>query len=90
MKLIFHIVLYFFIALMVLQNHLFIALVATIIFTYRVGALWLLPLSFCIDGYFGAFAAMPIFSMFATGWYVLSEFIRPQLTLQFKPYETTA
>lgn len=81
--------LYFLIALMVLQDYLLIALFFTILYTYRVGAVWLIPLGFAIDGYYGAFFELPLFSMLATGWYVISECVRPQLIMQHESYEKT-
>lgn len=85
-----NIILFVLIALLVVHNFLLLALFVTALFSYRAGAVWLLPLAFAIDGYFGAFHALPLFSMFAAGWYVLTEFIRPQLMLQRNSYETTS
>lgn len=90
MNLFINIILFILIALFVVHNYLLFALILTALFSYRAGAIWLLPLAFAIDGYFGAFHELPLFSMFATGWYVLTEFIRPQLMLQFQSHETTA
>lgn len=90
MNLVLNIILFMLIALLVVHNFLLLALFLTALFSYRAGAVWLLPLAFAIDGYFGAFHALPLFSMFAAGWYVLTEFIRPQLMLQRNSYETTS
>lgn len=78
------IILYFIIALLVTQNHLWVAAFAVGVFTFRVGAVWLIPLAMCIDGYFGAFYTMPYFSIGASFWYVASEFIKPRLILQYE------
>ena len=86
MKLAINIFLYIFIALMMLQNHLIFATVGIVLFTFRCGAVWLLPLAFAIDGYFGAFYAIPYITIAACAWYVVSEFIRPQLLLQYETY----
>lgn len=90
MKLFLNIILFLLIALLVVHNFLLLALIVTVFFSYRAGAIWLLPLAFAVDGYFGAFYELPLFSMFAAGWYVLIEFIRPQLMLQLQSYETTS
>lgn len=77
-------ILYFTIALLVMHNHLLLAAFATIMFTFRIGAIWLIPLAICIDGYFGAFYTMPFFSIGALLWYAVSEFIKPRLILQYE------
>ena len=87
MNFLFNISLYILILLLVLQNHLVFGFLLVIVFTYRVGALWLLPLGFLIDGYFGAFANIPYMSITAIGWYVLSEFVRPKLLVHYRGYE---
>lgn len=84
MKFLITIFLYFAIALLVTQNHLWLAAGATALFTFRIGAVWLIPLAIFIDGYFGAFYTTPIFSIAASLWYVASEFIKPQLILQYE------
>ena len=76
--------LYIVIALLVVQNHLFIAGLLAVWFTYRVGAVWLIPLAICIDGFFGAFYHVPLFSVVMAFWYLVSELIRPALILQPK------
>lgn len=79
--------LYLFIAFMILQNQIFIACIAILWFTFRCGAVWLLPLAFVIDGYFGAFEHVPVITLCACAWYVLSEFVRPRLLVQYESYE---
>jgi hypothetical protein len=56
-----------------------------VFFTYRVGAIWLIPLAICIDGFFGAFYHVPLFSIITTVWYLVSELVRPALVLQAEP-----
>lgn len=90
MKLAVNILLYIFIAFMVLQSHLFVAGIAVVLFTYRCGAGWLVPLAFMIDGYFGAFYHIPVISMVTCVWFFVSELIRPRLLLQFEGYEKTS
>ena len=81
---------YFLIAVMVVQNHLVIAFALVLLFTFRQGALLLIPLAFFIDGYFGAFATIPTITLFTITWYAVSEFVRPQLLMQYKAYGETA
>ncbi|MBP6923954.1 MAG: hypothetical protein KBC62_01100 [Candidatus Pacebacteria bacterium] len=72
---------------MVMQNHLIVGFLLVVVFTFRVGALLLIPLAVFIDGYFGAFYSVPMITMVAILWYVASEFVRPQLLMQYKRYE---
>ena len=90
MKLFIAFVLYFFIALTVTQNQLIVAALLALWFTARVGAVWLLPLAFLLDGYFGAFAEIPYITLVACIWYVISEYIRPRLIVQSDSYEKVA
>ena len=90
MKLFIAFVLYFFIALTVTQNQLIVAALLALWFTVRVGAVWLLPLAFLLDGYFGAFAEIPYITLVACIWYVISEYIRPRLIVQSDSYEKVA
>lgn len=80
---------YFFIAVMVVQNHLIIAGVLVLFFTFRRGAVLLIPLAFAIDSYFGAFATMPVITLGTIAWYALSAIVRPQLLMQYKAYGKT-
>jgi vacuolar-type H+-ATPase subunit I/STV1 len=82
MKLLAYFLLYILIALLIIQNQLLLAGLLVLLFTYYVNAVWLIPLGFFIDGYFGAFAAVPVFSIIVISWYAFSEFIRPRLRLQ--------
>jgi len=68
---------YFLISWSILQNLLLITLFLVAAFTLRFGALWLVPLAILVDGYFGAFSAVPMFSFIAVGWYIVSELLRP-------------
>ncbi len=87
MKFFLNCVLFILIALMVMQNHLIVGFLLVVVFTFRVGALLLIPLAVFIDGYFGAFYSVPMITMVAILWYVASEFVRPQLLMQYKRYE---
>lgn len=74
-------ILYLLIIIATLQNVLVFALFFVTLFTLRFDPIYLFPLAVLIDGYFGAFASTPIFSLFIIGWYVLSLVIRPALRL---------
>ncbi len=82
MKLLGYIALYGLIALFAVQNQLLLAVFLVLLFTYYLNAVWLIPLAFLIDGYFGAFFIVPVFSIFSVVWYVASEFLKPRLRLQ--------
>ncbi len=90
MRLFITLVLYFLIALMIIENQIAIAVLLAGWFTFRVGAVWLIPLAFLLDGYFGAFSDVPYISLIACAWYVISEYIRPRLIVQSHSYEKVA
>jgi hypothetical protein len=83
-------VIYVLLAILAMQNHLFLAFLLVLVFTFRRGALALVPLAFAIDAYFGAFQSVPSFTLFMIAWYTMSEFVRPQLLMQYKSYGETA
>jgi hypothetical protein len=89
MKLFVNIFLYLTIAFLLLQNYLLIAGLFVLIFTYRAGAVWLIPLAFCLDGYFGAFYSVPYITLASLIWYGVSGFARPRLIMQHKDYGQT-
>jgi hypothetical protein len=82
MKLLAYFLLYISIALLVIQNQLLLAGLLALLFTYYLSAVWLIPLGFLIDGYFGAFASVPVFSIITILWYACFEFLRPRLRFQ--------
>jgi hypothetical protein len=90
MKLFFTIILYFFIALLIIENQIILAVLLAGWFTFRVGAIWLIPLAFLLDGYFGAFTDVPAISLITCVWYVVSEYLRPRLIAQSQSYEKVA
>ena len=90
MKTFLDILIYFFIAVLAVQNHLLVAFVLVVLFTFRRGAGLLIPLAFAIDGYFGAFTTVPAITMFMSAWYVVSAIVRPQLLMQYKAYGQTS
>jgi hypothetical protein len=83
MKFIVTFFLYFCVALFIAQNLLWLAAITAALFTFRASAIWLIPLAIFVDGYFGAFYHVPLFSMVACLWYGISELIKPQLIVQY-------
>jgi hypothetical protein len=83
MKFLITLFLYFSIALLAAQNHVWLAAGAALLFTFRASAAWLIPLTIFIDGYFGAFYSVPLFSIVGCLWYGISELIKPQLVVQY-------
>jgi hypothetical protein len=65
------------VATAIMQNLLLLALVFSLLFTWWFGAFWLVPLAILIDGHFGAFGAMPLYSVLALLWFMVSELLRP-------------
>ncbi len=90
MRLFITLVLYFLIALMIIENQIVVTALLAGWFTFRASAVWLLPLAFLLDGYFGAFSDIPYISLIACVWYVISEYIRPQLIVRAHSYEKVA
>ena len=84
MKFLISLFLYFATALLIAQNHLWIAAGAALLFTFRAPTVWLIPLAIVIDGYFGAFHHVPLFSMVACVWYAISELVKPQLIMRYE------
>ncbi len=66
-------------ALMIIQNHFVIAAVIALVFSYFNNTAWLIILGFAVDGYFGVFDAVPVYSLLSITWFVLAELARPKL-----------
>lgn len=81
------VILYLLIILAAMQSHLLLGLLATGLFTFRYGAVALLPLAVLLDGYYGAFFTVPLFSIAAIVWYVLSEVLRVRMNIVQSEYE---
>jgi hypothetical protein len=71
----------FLIAIAVFQNLLWLAAIYALLFTWWYGAVWLVVLALLIDGYFGSFASIPIFSLIALLWFTVSELGRPAMRI---------
>ena len=82
MKIIINLALLFLIVISVLENHPLIALALVLLFTWRCSAAWLLPLALALDGYFGAFYHVPVISILAVVWFLVSEYTKPRLLVQ--------
>jgi hypothetical protein len=65
----------------VMQNFLWLAALFAVVFTFFYGAWPLFLLAVLIDGYFGAYMAIPYFSVTAVVWYVASELIRTRFRI---------
>ena len=72
----------FLIALIVfsfLQNWMVFAIVSLVVFSYVSTTVILIPIAILLDGYFGNFSSIPYISLFAVGWFVLTEYARPRM-----------
>lgn len=67
-----------------LHNLLILTALFSVLFTLRYSAIPLIILAICIDGYFGAYAHVPYFSIAAVIWYPLSELLRARLRINEK------
>jgi hypothetical protein len=68
-------------ALLILQDQLWMAAVAAGMFTLYFGAVAVVVLAILIDAYFGAFAGVPYLSVVAVVWYVGSELLRQRMRI---------
>lgn len=73
------ILLYFLIAVLIIQNHLLLAAICILIFSFKNGALAFIPLAIVIDGYFGNFYTLPWLSFLSIVWYLFVDFLRPRI-----------
>lgn len=71
--------LYIGITISFIQNWLLITLLMVGLFSFRYGAVALIPLAIIIDGYFGHFFVIPYLSISAVTWYIIVGFIQPKL-----------
>lgn len=79
MKFVYAPVLYFLIALTIVQNWVLVALLLSIMFSVQFGGVLLIPLAFLIDGYFGNFTGIPYLSIISIFWFLLVEYVRPKV-----------
>ena len=82
------ITLYILIIFFFLQNWLWLAGALTILFSFRFGAVTLIPLAILIDGYFGQYHSVPYLSLGIVWWFIVVEYLRPKVTnLRVVQYE---
>lgn len=70
-----------------MQNHIWLGLFAAMIYTFTFSAVLLLPLAILLDGYYGAFHTLPVFSLATILLYLLSEIIRFTLNIVQSEHE---
>ena len=63
----------------IIQNWLLAAALCVVVYSFRFGAVMLIPVAILIDGYFGNYEGVPYLSICSIMWYVLVEFVRPKL-----------
>ncbi len=79
MKPVISIILYLVIAFSILQNWLFVAAAAIVLFSLKYSSVMLIPLAILIDGYFGNFHSLPYLSLLSVWWYLVAEYFRPKV-----------
>jgi hypothetical protein len=79
--------LYLVIIFSVMQSNILLGTIAVVIYTVKFSAMALIPLAIVIDGYYGAFYTVPVFSISAIGWYLLSEVLRSRMNIVQSKYE---
>ena len=73
--------LYLIIVFALMQNAIWLSIICVVLFTWRYGALAFIPLAVVLDGYYGAFYQVPLFSIGAVCFYVFSEIIRARINV---------
>jgi hypothetical protein len=79
--------LYLVIIFLFMQGYLLLGVMAVAMYTFVFSAAALLPLAILLDGYYGAFYSVPMFSISAIGWYLLSEGLRSSMTIVQSSHE---
>lgn len=70
-----------------MQSHFLLGVAVVAIFTLKFSAVALLPLAILLDGYYGAFHVIPVFSISAIGWYIVSDILRSAMNIVQSEYE---
>jgi len=73
--------LYLVIIFSVMQSQILIGIVTVVLYTFKFSATALLPLAIILDGYYGAFYTVPVFSIGIIIWYVVSEIFRSAMNI---------
>tara|TARA_B100000508_G_scaffold72156_1_gene56216 strand:- start:5370 stop:5624 length:255 start_codon:yes stop_codon:yes gene_type:complete len=80
MKYITAVSLYMIVVLTFMQGWWLFTLVAVTLFSFRYGALVIIPTAIVLDGYYGFYYTFPILSVAAVDWFIFVEFLRPKVT----------
>ncbi|MFW6210005.1 MAG: hypothetical protein ACOC4E_00755 [Patescibacteria group bacterium] len=79
---------YLFILFSVLSGWWLLAAAMLLFVSWRWSSLPVLVLGVLLDGYFGFFFTVPLFSFGAAGWCIVVEQLRPIVRDQMRPRET--
>jgi hypothetical protein len=79
--------LYLGIIFLFMQSYILLGGAAVLVYTLKFSAATLLPLAIVLDGYYGAFHTVPVFSVCAIGWYLLSETLRSTVNIVQSEHE---
>jgi hypothetical protein len=78
---------YLVIAFLFMQGHILLGAVTVVAYTFAFSAVALLPLAILLDGYYGAFYTVPVLSICAIGWYLVSETLRSAVNIVQSEHE---
>lgn len=73
------IVIYLILTVAILQSWWVLVGACFLLFSWWSNTVFLIPLAVLLDGYFGNFHHVPVFSLLAVGWYLVVESIKPRL-----------
>jgi hypothetical protein len=73
------VILFLLIIFSLLQNWLWLGFLLVVVFSIWYKPVYLIPLAILVDGYFGSFHFIPVFSLLSVLWYVLVEGVRPRI-----------
>jgi len=83
----FAVCLYLAIIFLFMQGNILLGTVAVVIYSLAFSAVALIPLAILLDGYFGAFYSVPVLSICAILWYLLSETLRLAMNIVQSDHE---
>jgi hypothetical protein len=90
MKFLINILLGILILFALMQSYFYVAIALILLFTVRASAIWIIPLAFLIDGFYGAFYSFPYITVAVVLWYIVSEFLKPRIFVKKDGYEKIA
>lgn len=70
-----------------MQSLVILGVISAVVFTVKYSGIALLPLAILLDGYYGAFYSVPLFSLATIGWYILSELLLSRMSVVQSKYE---